>query len=332
MEPLISVIIPVYNVLPYLREALDSVISQTYKNLEIIIIDDGSTDGSEEVCDEYTSDSRVIVIHQENRGLSGARNTGLEIITGDYVAFLDSDDAYHPDMIRKMKQSLVQYEADIVACGYGIFQEKGRMTKKNQTGVRGYEKEMTITAYEALDMLMEGKYIIAVWNKLYPRRLWEHLRFPEGHVFEDLWVSPYFLEQCNRIVLIPDILVYYRERKNSITRTKTIHNIREHMYAYKAFLDYVEKKEFPLSSNSIELFREGTVHRWIQQWIDIYKQCDKQSLTGIDELRNEMLDFAGNNIHYTSMKHRVLWWLFKHHPRMLILLHTYFVKYKELIH
>ena len=96
---LVSVIIPVYNVKPYLKEALDSVVQQTYRKLEIIIVDDGSTDGSDKICDMYRQDTRVTVVHQENRGLSNARNTGMSMMKGDVVAFLDSDDAYYPDMI-----------------------------------------------------------------------------------------------------------------------------------------------------------------------------------------------------------------------------------------
>ena len=118
--PLISVIIPVYNVRHYLKEALDSVIFQTYRNLEIIIIDDGSTDGSREICDDYLDDSRVTVIHQKNKGLSAARNAGLDIMTGEYVAFLDSDDAYQSSFIEEMVNAIVREVADIVVCKYTV--------------------------------------------------------------------------------------------------------------------------------------------------------------------------------------------------------------------
>ena len=111
---LVSVIVPVYNVSPYLREAIDSVINQTYKELEIIIVDDGSTDGSGAICEEYaSSDSRIKLIHQSNRGLSGARNTGLECATGDFVAFVDSDDSISPVFIETLVNALSSASASI---------------------------------------------------------------------------------------------------------------------------------------------------------------------------------------------------------------------------
>ena len=113
---MVSVIIPVYNVLPYIKESIESVINQTYKDLEIIIVDDGSDDGSELVCDIYKKDPRVKVVHQKNQGLSGARNTGLDISTGDYIAFLDSDDAFYPEMIQTMLEGIEKSKADIVVC------------------------------------------------------------------------------------------------------------------------------------------------------------------------------------------------------------------------
>ena len=116
--PLVSVIIPVYNVAPFLNEALDSVIHQTYTNLEILIIDDGSTDESGEICDKYKRDQRVQVIHQENRGLSAARNIGLDMMTGDIVAFLDSDDKYNKDYISRLLISMEQHGSDITICKF----------------------------------------------------------------------------------------------------------------------------------------------------------------------------------------------------------------------
>lgn len=121
MFPLVSVIVPVYNVKPYLHESIESVLNHTYKNYELIIIDDGSTDGSELICDKYQkNDKRIRVIHQNNKGLSGARNTGLDVMHGDVVAFLDSDDAFLPDFLQVMVQTMISDNVDIVVCDYYI--------------------------------------------------------------------------------------------------------------------------------------------------------------------------------------------------------------------
>ena len=201
MEALVSVIIPVHNVSPYLREALDSVIYQTYKNLEILVIDDGSTDGSGIICDKYLSDPRVIVIHQDNRGLSGARNTGLDHATGDYISFLDSDDVYHPNMINLLLQSVLQYNADLSACGYTPF-INSHLKKTKHKPRKIIENAHVLSKRETIILLLEGSFSTNVWSKLYRRQLWESLRFPEGYVYEDLHVMPFLLEKCNNIVFL----------------------------------------------------------------------------------------------------------------------------------
>ena len=125
----VSVIIPVYNVRPFLEEALDSVLNQTYKNLEIIIIDDGSTDGSGEICDEYAGrDNRIQVIHQDNGGLSAARNAGLDVMTGDLVAFLDPDDAYVDSFIETLVNAMAAEDVDLVICGCTVHYTTGPLS------------------------------------------------------------------------------------------------------------------------------------------------------------------------------------------------------------
>ncbi len=216
MESLVSVIIPVYNVRPYLREALDSVINQTYQNLEIIIVDDGSTDGSGEVCDEYKADSRVRVVHQENQGLSGARNTGLDHMTGEYVAFLDSDDAFHPDMVGTMMEAMLRHGAELAVCGYNTFETEGSLQQAKREACFQFEKEEELTGAEAFQRILEGRIPVYAWNKLYKKTIWRQLRYPEGHVFEDSRVIPYVMEQCERVVVIPRILADYRVRKRAL--------------------------------------------------------------------------------------------------------------------
>ena len=140
------------------------------------------------ICDEYLSDPRVSVIHQENRGLSGARNTGLDHATGEYIAFLDADDAFHPEMIAQLQDA-------------------------KQRKVPGVKKEIILSARDTFIAMMKGNLNVAVWDKLYRRQLWENLRFPEGVVYEDLRTMPLLLTQCSRIAFIPQTLVYYRKRE-----------------------------------------------------------------------------------------------------------------------
>ena len=195
---LVSIIIPVYNVKEYLAEALDSVVNQTYRNLEIIIIDDGSTDGSGAICNEYAArDARIRLIRQENKGLSAARNAGLEVMTGEAAAFLDSDDAYHPDYIAGLVGTMLREAADLVVCKYMICHTVDTMTSVQYTG-----KALPVIsagAYDrisALQKLADSELNVMVWNKLYLSRLWRNIRFSEGHVYEDNEVAYMILDQC----------------------------------------------------------------------------------------------------------------------------------------
>ena len=183
--PLVSVIIPVYNVEPYLREALDSVLSQTYDNLEIILIDDGSTDGSGDICDEYAlHDSHIRVIHQNNKGLSAARNAGLDVISGDYIVFLDSDDVYLPEYVSYLKEILVKEDADIVECKLKTFRN-GESYANNESITDQSTEYRTFNRIEALHALVHDDISVVATNKLYKRKLWDDIRFPEGYVYED---------------------------------------------------------------------------------------------------------------------------------------------------
>lgn len=241
MEPLVSVIVPVFNVLPYLREALDSVLSQTYSNLEILIVDDGSTDGSGDICDEYCKDPRVQVIHQENQGLSAARNAGLDRMTGDIVAFLDSDDAYYPDMIRTLLAAMHRSGADIVIGGYAIRHE-GKHLIRCRKG-KGFEvwTETVLTSQEALLAWIKGILNPHVWNKLYVRKLWKNLRFPVGRVYEDVFTGFCALSQAEAIVTVPKIQMLHRIRSGSITQTGAIKSVWDRMHASECLERFVNE-------------------------------------------------------------------------------------------
>lgn len=230
--PLISVIVPVYNVRPYIEEALESVAGQTYGSLEVILVDDGSTDGSGEVCDRYAArDARFRVIRQENRGLSAARNAGLDAMTGAYVAFLDPDDAFHPDMLRRLLEALRRENVPLAACG--VARMGGRTRRSRSVADRALTRE------QALRALLEGEFTVAVWNKLYDRALWRQLRFPEGYVYEDVDTTFRILDGIEACCVVDDALVLHRVRPGSITQSPSPRSLEDWLRAHRHYTEYI---------------------------------------------------------------------------------------------
>ena len=317
MAPLISVIIPVYNVLPYLREALDSVLCQTYHNLEIIIVDDGSADGSGSVCDEYLSDPRVQVIHQENQGLSGARNTGLDYATGDYVAFLDPDDAFHPGMLKRLFEALTRQSADLAVCGYATYETEGLLGEGERNESIHFGEKTVFTGREAIHDLAEGNFPVIVWNKLYPKRIWETLLFAEGRFYEDIWIIPAVLSHCDRIAIVPDALVYHRKRASSITSTFSVHNLQDLIAAHQAALDSIEQIQPSLPPKWILEYRENALRLIIFRWAHLCKLVNT-SKADLAALKADIQSFGGDPLQFKDKKTKMVWWLFLHCPALLL--------------
>ena len=214
--PLISLIIPVYNVKMYLCECLNSAIMQTYKNLEIIIVDDGSTDGCSTFCDEYERiDSRVTVFHTSHRGLSAARNMGLDHISpaSKYIIFLDSDDWMYNDTIQKLYEEAEAHQADLVSCNYFEEKPKGRRIVYPLYNKLVLENDRIISSY------INDHYIgHNAWNKLYKRCLFDDIRYPDGMIFEDVYTTCSIIIKTKKVVVLPEPLVHYRVREKSLSR------------------------------------------------------------------------------------------------------------------
>ena len=211
MEYLISVIVPVYNVEKYLNQCISSIVNQTYNNIEIILVDDGSPDNCPGICDEWAKkDGRVKVIHKENGGLSDARNAGLDICNGDYLVFVDSDDWLETDYVEKMLSIAEEENADIVACSYvNEFELSGRMVFKKKEHFIGNSEQ-------ALFLLYDGTRIAAAAMKLYRTIIWQDMRFPIGRLYEDTLTTYKAFDLADRIAQIPDGLYHYRIREGSI--------------------------------------------------------------------------------------------------------------------
>lgn len=211
-SPLISVIVPVYNVAEYLPECLDSIINQTYTNLEIILVDDGSTDECPKICDEYAEkDSRIRVIHKKNGGLSDARNAGLDICTGEWVGFVDGDDTIHKDMYKILYDRAVEHNADISVCNFNyIVSDEIRFRHFNSV------IEVIHGKYNIINELYCSLGSISVCIKIYKRNK-RNIFFPKGKNFEDAYVFVDILNDDD-ILVKNDIGLYnYRKRDGSIT-------------------------------------------------------------------------------------------------------------------
>ena len=209
MNQTISVIVPVFNVAGYLRQCVDSILSQDYGNLEVILIDDGSTDGSGEICDRYAAlDSRVRAIHQKNGGAAAAKNAGLRLATGEYLAFADSDDYLEPDAYGFLMKALLETGADAVQ---GSFREVYRNRAEEQR-----ISEEILEGYDYLLRFPKDFSCALLWNKLYRRALFDGVFFEEGHKIDDEYFTYQGFLQPRKVVRADRIVYNYRKRASSV--------------------------------------------------------------------------------------------------------------------
>ena len=212
---LITVIIPVYNVEKYLKKCVESVLRQTYKNLEIYLVDDGSTDGCPAICDEFAKqDSRITVIHKKNGGLSSARNAALDVCSGDCIMFVDSDDWIRLTMVEKMLDALEANGADVAICEFGS-DTAGKLKENPITS-----DKICLTNYELMkEYVTPANVRPIVCNKLYRRYLFEKIRFPIGLTHEDSYTLHEILGQCQKAVFVKECFYYQYTRYTSITQS-----------------------------------------------------------------------------------------------------------------
>lgn len=219
MNDSVSVVVPVYNVEAYLPACVDSILAQTFTNMEVILVDDGSTDGCAALCDEYAHrDNRVRTIHRANGGLSAARNTGIEVAAGEYITFIDSDDAVAPDMIEYLLALIKEYDADMSVCQRWYIDEDGNtlpMPAKRDVAthvVRGNAACMRA-------FFTHGHIDTVAWAKLYRRAQFRTIRYPEGKYNEDVFTTYRVVAECNAIAVGAERKYLYRQRRQSITKS-----------------------------------------------------------------------------------------------------------------
>lgn len=236
---MISVIVPVYNVSKFLDACLESIVSQSFRNLEIILVDDGSTDDSGEKCDYWAlKDNRIKVIHKKNGGLSDARNEGLKIASGEYLAFIDSDDEVEKIYFEYLHSLIEKYDADISVCGVKTIDENGKVL--NNLGL-DFEPFYVSETADGLKIYLEDKGInVAVWGKLYKTTVFKegNISFPMGKYNEDVFVTYRILALCNTFAIGSKRLYNYRQRSSSIMNQSF--NIKH----FDTLVARVEQQEF----------------------------------------------------------------------------------------
>ena len=213
-RPVVSIVVPIYNVERYLEECIDSILDQTYRNLQVILVNDGSTDRCGEIIEKYRSaDKRVVTVHKENGGVSSARNEGIKHAVGDYIAFVDSDDILHHDYVHELLETALDDEAEIAACDFIRF----RKNKQHDTEIQEKRKMLMDSRMAIFEMYKNDSIGWNCWNKLYNRYLFEDIQFPEGQVSEDKATIYKLFLKANRISYIRIPLYYYRDREESVS-------------------------------------------------------------------------------------------------------------------
>lgn len=283
-DDIISVIIPVYNTKNYLNKCIDSVLRQTYKNIEIIIIDDGSTDGSAELCDMYAKkDKRIKVLHKENSGVSDARNHGLKIAKGKYIGFVDSDDYIEETMYEYLYNLIKKNNADMSICN--VFLVEGKSIREQNTN-KGVEIKQ-LNKLQVLDEILLDRNIQSYsCNKLFKKELFKDVKYPSGKKYEDIQTIFYLLENCENVVISDLPQYYYVKRDESIVNKVSEKTILDYIEIIENRYEYVKTKYKELYKNNI--------YYYTKTLITAYK--DAYYLKNVSETLRQKLEIYYNKV------------------------------------
>ena len=285
----ISIIIPIYNREKSLKKCLDSVIRQTYENLEIILVDDGSQDNSGIICDDYANtDKRILVIHQQNAGVSAARNAGLAMVTGDYIGWVDSDDWIEPDMYECMLKNAQEYKADIVVCS--------RMERYEDRSIfRGWQKTEILNKEQATQMLLNDECMQNyLWDKLFRNDLLADITFPVGRTYEDIAVMYKVFKRVERVVCLPQAKYNYRQHSGSIIADNSLRSKVNYYLAAKSRYDEMSK-DWPQ-------FEALLLEQCLMSAVGVWGVCFFNSMEERRTLSGQLQDMASFcKVHYKDV-------------------------------
>lgn len=270
---LISIIIPVYKVEKYLEKCIESVLKQTYTNLQIILVDDGSPDNCGKICDEYAKkDSRIEVIHKANGGLSDVRNVGISKAKGRYIGFVDSDDYIKEDMYEILLNLIKKYDADVSICNLYDVIDGNECIRNKENGIREYSRLDILK-----EVLLDKNIQSYAWNKLYEKELFDEIKYPIGKKYEDIGTTFYVFEKCNKIVVTSEPEYYYLKRSDSLVNNVTESTVldyteiiiqrylytKENIKELKKYNNYYLAKTLITAHNDIELL--GSISEKMQE-------------------------------------------------------------------
>lgn len=324
-NPLITIIIPVYNVEKYLDECIESVMKQTYQNIEILLIDDGSTDSSFEICKRYQmNDKRIRVIHQDNHGLAYVRNVGIENAKGSYISFVDSDDFIDENMILYLYESLKNEKCDVSICNRIHYYDYKKIfkyiyyNKKNNDDIVVYDRDSSLKelcSFRIFDMSMCGK--------IFDINLFKNIKFPEGKLSEDAYVMYKIIDKCNSVSYINDALYYYRQRKGSISKNRKI-NYDYKIASYEQ-MNYLSEK-YPYLEKYYKTAYALSNMNIFNQYITNRGEIPKKSeLVEIKNCVRENYLFIKNN-EQISFSRKLQAYLFLKNIKLYALLYKYYKK------
>lgn len=286
MEPLVSIIVPIYKVEKYIRRCVESILNQSYKNIEIILVDDGSPDNCGRIIDTY-EDSRIIILHKENGGLSDARNYGMKYITGEYIFFLDSDDWIDVDAIKSLVNIIKRYKADVVQCGfYYVYDEYLLYDNRHYNE----EDNLVLLDNESLmrELIINEKVKNFAWGKLYKADLVKDQFFRKGVIFEDIFWTHLIMSNVSKYVIYHKALYYYVQRDDSIVSTYSIRNL-DMLRGLKERHTYIQNNYSKFIKESyIAILKASMMH---YELLNKNKNKDKDFF-----YRKEIKDYILNNI------------------------------------
>lgn len=308
----ISIVVPIYNVESYVEKCIESILNQSFNDFDLILVDDGSTDRCGEICDTYAiKDIRVKVVHKKNGGLSSARNAGIEIAQGKYIAFVDGDDFIHKDMYKILYNEIIQNDSDIVICDFKKVYNENDIIDTMENG-----KSINLNNIDALNMLYsdKGAEFTVAWNKLYKKELFNDIKYEEGKIHEDEFIAHKLLYKAQKITYVSKQLYNYIQRENSIVNSMFNVKKLDAVYAFserKLFFKEIKNKKLQYQAE----------YNYIKYFFENYYRA-KRNLGNVDEELDRLKKNFIASIYtllknpYFNYKEKIAWVLFIINPKL----------------